>query len=42
MNMHDHEIGSDNIAYMQMSGVAREQIKSMLVQKVDQKEIVRN
>jgi hypothetical protein len=41
-NTHDHEIGSDNIAYMRMLGVAREQIKSMLVQKVDQKEIVRN
>jgi hypothetical protein len=41
-NMHDHEVGSDNIAYTRMSGVAREQIKSMLVQKVDHKEIVRN
>jgi len=41
-NTHDHEIGSDNIAYMQMSGVAQEQIKSMLVQKVDHKEIVCN
>jgi hypothetical protein len=41
-NTHDHEIGSDNIAYTRMSGVAREQIKSMLVQKVDHKEIVRN
>jgi hypothetical protein len=40
--MHDHEVGSDNIAYTRMSGVAREQIKSMLVQKVDHKEIVRN
>src|SRR6266851_5951959 len=41
-NAHDHEVGSDNIAYTRMSGVAREQIKSMLVQKVDHKEIVRN
>jgi len=41
-NAHDHEVGLDNIAYMRMSGVAREQIKSMLVQKVDHKEIVRN
>ena len=41
-NIHDHDVGSDNIAYTRMSGVAREQIKSMLVQKVDQKEIVRN
>jgi hypothetical protein len=41
-NAHDHEVSSANIAYTQMSGVAREQIKSMLVQKVDHKEIVRN
>ena len=41
-NVHDHDVGSDNIAYTWMSGVAREQIKSMLVQKVDRKEIVRN
>jgi hypothetical protein len=41
-NAHDHEVGSDNIAYTRMSGVAREQIKSMLVQKVDHKEIVCN
>ena len=40
--MHNHEIGSDNITYTWMSGIAWEQIKSMLVQKVDQKEIVRN
>lgn len=41
-NTHDHEIGSGNIAYTRMTGVAREQIRSMLVQKVDHKEIVRN
>ena len=41
-NEHDHEVGSDNIAYTRMSGVVWEQIKSMLVQKVDQKEIVCN
>jgi hypothetical protein len=41
-NIHDHDIGSDNIAYTRMSGVVQEQIKSMLVQKVDQKEIVHN
>ena len=41
-NTHDHEIDSNNITYMRMSGIAREQIKSMLVQKVDQKEIVHN
>ena len=39
---HDHETSSGNLAYMRMSGIAREQIRSMLVQKVDQKEIVRN
>jgi len=42
MNMHNHEIGSGNIAYTRMLGVAWEQIKSMLVQKVGRKEIVRN
>ena len=41
-NTHDHEIGSDNITYTRMSGVPWEQIKLMLVQKVDHKEIVRN
>ena len=41
-NAHDHEVGSDNIAYTRMLGIAWEQIKSMLVQKVDHKEIVRN
>ena len=40
-NTHDHEVGSENIAYTRMSHVAREQIKSMVVQKVDRKEIVR-
>ena len=39
-NTHDHEVSSENIAYTQMSHVAWEQIKSMLVQKVDHKEIV--
>ena len=42
MSTHDYEIGSGNITYMQMSGVAQKQIKSMLVQRVDHKEIVRN
>jgi hypothetical protein len=41
-DMHDHEVSSGNIAYMQMSHGAREQINSMLEQKVDCKEIVRN
>jgi hypothetical protein len=42
MNTHDYEIGLNNITYMQMSGIAQEQIKLMLVQKVDHKEIIRN
>jgi len=42
INTHDHEISTGNIAYTQMSGVAWEQIRSMLVQRVDHKEIVRN
>jgi hypothetical protein len=41
-SMHDHKISSGNIAYTQMLGVAREQIRSMLVQRVDYKEIVCN
>ena len=41
-NVHNHKVGSDNITYTWISGVAREQIKSMLVQKVDHKEIVHN
>jgi len=41
-NVHDHEVGLDNIAYTWMSGIAWEQIKSMLVQKVGCKEIVHN
>jgi hypothetical protein len=38
---HDHEIGLANIAYTRMSRVAREQIRAMLLQKVDPREIVR-
>jgi len=41
-DVHNHEVGSDNITYMWMSGIAWEQIKSMLVQKVDRKEIIHN
>jgi hypothetical protein len=37
---HNHEIGIANIAYMRMSHTAREQIKSMLEQKIDPREIV--
>ena len=36
----DHEIGSANIAYTRLSGVARERIKTMFTQKIDRKEIV--
>ena len=37
---HDHKIGFANIAYTRLSGSAREQIKSMLTQKVERHEIV--
>ena len=37
---HDHDIGSDNIAYTQMSLTARDQINMMLTQQIDNKEIV--
>jgi len=39
---HDHEIGLANIAYTQMSWVAREKIKYKLSQKIDPREIVHN
>ena len=38
---HDHKIQLANIAYTRLSQVARDQIKIMLKQKVNQKEIVR-
>jgi hypothetical protein len=38
---HDHEIRLANIAYTRLSQAARDKIKVMLKQKVDQKEIVR-
>ena len=37
---HDHEIGAANIAYTRLSGTSREQIKDMLTQRVDRREIV--
>ncbi len=37
---HNHEIGSSNIAYMQMLGIAQEQIISMLVQWVSHQQNV--
>ena len=39
---HDHKIQLGNIAYTRLSQAARDQIKVMLKQKVDQKEIVCN
>jgi len=41
-NAYNYEVSLANIAYTWMSGIAQEQIKLMLVQKVDHKEIVRN
>jgi hypothetical protein len=40
--MHNYKVSSDNITYMQMSDIMQEQIKSMLVQKMDHKEIICN
>jgi hypothetical protein len=37
---HDHDVGSDNIAYTRMSLAARDQINMMLTQQIDNKEIV--
>ena len=37
---HNHEIGAANIAYTRLSGTTREQIKDMLTQKIDRREIV--
>ena len=37
---HDHEIGTANIAYTRLSGTAQEQIKDMLTQKIDRRQIV--
>jgi hypothetical protein len=39
---HDHEIRLANVAYTRLSQVARDKIKVLLKQKVDQKEIVYN
>ena len=39
---HNHEIRSANIPYTRLSHTARDQIKVMLKQKIDQKEIVCN
>ena len=37
---HDHEIGAANITYTRLSGASREQIKDMLTQKIDRRQIV--
>ena len=37
---HDHKIGSANIAYTHLSGIAQERIKIMLIQKIDRCAIV--
>ena len=37
---HNYKIGSANIAYIRLSGIAQEQIKNILTQKIDHKEIV--
>jgi len=37
---HDHEIGAANIAYTRLSGATRERIKTMLIQRIDPREIV--
>ena len=37
---HDHEVGFANIAYLRLSGTARERIKAMLTQKVERHAIV--
>jgi hypothetical protein len=37
---HNHELGADNMIYTRLSDGSRQQIKSMLIQKVDAGEIV--
>ena len=37
---HDHEIGAANIAHTRLSGTTWEQIKMMLIQTIDHREIV--
>jgi hypothetical protein len=39
---HDHDIGVGNIAYMRLSRTARETVKTMLIQQIDRRAIVRN
>jgi hypothetical protein len=42
VNVHDHNLGLGNIAYMCLSRSARETVKAMLIQQVDRRAIVRN
>ena len=42
VNVHDHDLGLGNIAYMRLSRDARETVKAMLIQQVDRRAIVRN
>ena len=42
VNVHDHDLGLGNIAYMRLSRAARETVKAMLIQQVDRRAIVRN
>jgi hypothetical protein len=42
VNVHDHDLGLGNIAYMRLSRTARETVKTMLVQQIDRRAIVRN
>ena len=38
---HNHDLGANNLPYMRLSDGARQQIMSLLIQKVDTREIVR-
>jgi hypothetical protein len=41
-NVHDHDLGLGNVAYMRLSRAARETVNAMLIQQVDRRAIVRN
>jgi hypothetical protein len=42
VNVHDHDLGLGNIAYMRLSRAAWETVKAMLIQQVDRRAIVCN
>jgi hypothetical protein len=42
VNVHDHDLGLGNIAYMRLSRATWETVKAMLIQQVDRRAIVRN